>query len=146
VATNQELKSVELGSRIGQMEITAFTVVRLCAVVLICAGVHLSDHDAFSYDGECSEIADIENLPRGTWCEVPGFRLEDSREKPQEWFDWQESGSASCDSYQRVMGVKGITAWSSAAFDSRRQQLLVVGGGGTTIMAAMRFMRSRGRR
>jgi hypothetical protein len=81
------------------------------------------------YDGSCATPVDIGNLPPGTWCEVPQSKLADAEKKPVEWSDWDGRSSASYSSFQRVMGVKGITAWSGAAFDQRRQRLLVFGGG-----------------
>lgn len=99
------------------------------AIVLLAVGFLAFGNDAFPYDGECSEKADVDQLPPGTWCEVPNSGLIDSQKKPHEWADAGKDGSPSYDSYQRVMGVKGITAWSSAAFDKRRQRLLVFGGG-----------------
>ena len=97
------------------------------AIVLLAVGFLAFGNDAFPYDGECSEKADVDQLRPGTWCEVPNSGLIDSQKKPHEWADAGKDGSPSYDSYQRVMGVKGITAWSSAAFDKRRQRLLVFG-------------------
>jgi hypothetical protein len=98
----------------------SFAAPRFSTIVLLAVGVLAPGDDAFPYDGECVEVADVHKLPPGTWCEVPNSRLVDSQKKPREWADAGRDGSASYESYQRVMGVKGITAWSGAAFETRR--------------------------
>ena len=92
------------------------------------------------YDGVCATPEHVKALPPGTWCVVPDSKLADAEKSPQEWGDWNGSSSASYDSYQRVSGIRGITAFSGGAYDGKRDRLLIMGGGhndygGNEIMA-----------
>jgi hypothetical protein len=82
------------------------------------------------YTGVCYSAADVAALPPGHWCMVPDSAPRRVEKRPQEWGDWDGSGSASYDSYQRVIGFRGLVgAWGGGAFDSARDRLLLFGGG-----------------
>ena len=83
-----------------------------------------------AYDGQCSTLQDVNELPPGHWCEVPNSHLRSVEKKPADYSDWNGSSSPSYDSYQRINGVSAVIAnWGGGAFDSRRDRLLVKGGG-----------------
>jgi len=86
--------------------------------------------NTFAYNGQCTNSADVTNLPAGHWCEVPGSALTNAEKKPSDWFDWNGASSPSYNSYQRNLGIDAIIgAWSGGAFDSTRDRLLIFGGG-----------------
>ena len=101
---------------------------RISNVTLIAALLFTTGANAQS--GVCRTAADVAALPAGHWCEVPNSALRSAEKAPSEYDDWNGSSSPKYSSFQRTMGVAGVTAaWSSAAFDTKRNCLLVTGGG-----------------
>lgn len=97
----------------------------LCTTVLF----HATLAEA-QYTGQCRTSADLAEIPKGHWCEIPDSHLEDQEKKPEKWPDWNGTSSASYDSYQRQSGIKAIIEnWSGGTWDSRRDRLVIFGGG-----------------
>lgn len=97
---------------------------------VLAASLAVAAAGAHGYDGVCDSRAELAALPPGTWCMLANTQLQSAEKLPSDYGDFDGSSSPSFDSYQRVMGVDGVTrAWNSAAFDTRRNRLLVTGGG-----------------
>lgn len=82
------------------------------------------------YTGRCTDPADVQRLPPGQWCQVPGATARSIEKRAEDYEDFAEGASASYESYQRVSGFRSLVrAWGGATLDTSRRRLMLAGGG-----------------